>query len=336
MESALSTAVVRAEHIAEHVLFPTATEIDLGTAELAPRLDVLAKGGFYGLAGPVDAGGLGLDLDSACRVIELFSGACLTTTLVWMQNNATVLALSYGDNAHARDRWLARLCSGEQRSGIALSGARLGANRVRAQRTSDGYLLHGSVDWVTGWGLIDLLRVAAIDEGGRVVSALVDTPAVPSVVATPLEMEAVARSRTVRLTFDGHFVPDDRVLAVRSVAGPVEPDIWTTRVNTALRLGLAARAVALAEDKVQRDQIEDLRVRSRSADVAAVRDAGVAAVDLALRASGCLFVAGGSRSMLAGSTAGRLAREALFLSVFGSSPAGRTENTRLWRGQKKC
>jgi hypothetical protein len=58
-------------------------------------------------------------------------------------------------------------------------------------------------------------------------------------------------------------------------------------------------------------------------------DARAAASDLALRAATALIVAHGSRSILIDQHPQRLAREALFLLVFGSRPPIRTELLRL-------
>lgn len=59
-------------------------------------------------------------------------------------------------------------------------------------------MLDGVVPWVTGWGLVDLLPVAARD-GDDVVLLLADTGDVPALTATPQPMTAVAASLTVEL-----------------------------------------------------------------------------------------------------------------------------------------
>ena len=54
-----------------------------------------------------------------------------------------------------------------------------------------------------------------------------------------------------------------------------------------------------------------------------------AAAELAFRAAGALVIAGGSTSILAGAHPQRLAREAMFLLVFGSRPAIKANLTAL-------
>jgi hypothetical protein len=57
------------------------------------------------------------------------------------------------------------------------------------------------------------------------------------------------------------------------------------------------------------------------ADVEAMAQARAAACELAVRAAAALAVWDGSKSIMTGQHAQRLAREALFLLVFGSRPA---------------
>ena len=63
----MGDVVERARLIADEVLFPAAIETD--RAPLVPRdhLDRLARGGFYGMAGPSEAGGWDLDPETANR-----------------------------------------------------------------------------------------------------------------------------------------------------------------------------------------------------------------------------------------------------------------------------
>jgi alkylation response protein AidB-like acyl-CoA dehydrogenase len=70
----------------------------------------------------------------ASRVIEHIASGCLATAFVSLQHHSTVLSLTCGDHVPQRERWLAGLCSGEVRSGIALNGARPGASPVHAPK----------------------------------------------------------------------------------------------------------------------------------------------------------------------------------------------------------
>jgi hypothetical protein len=91
-------------------------------------------------------------------------------------------------------------------------------------------------------------------------------------------------------------------------------------MNGSLALGLIDRCCRLLGPSPLDDELIAARASLDAATTEELPDARAAASELALRASGALTVAQGSRAILAGEHAERLAREALFLSVFGSRP----------------
>ena len=127
--------VERARAIADDVFFPATMRTD--AADLVPQthLDLLAREGFYGIAGPADAGGLDLDPSTTSAVVEALASGCLTTTSVWLQHRNPVRAIAASRTPGLRERWLAQLCRGERRAGIALAGNRPGPPVLRATST---------------------------------------------------------------------------------------------------------------------------------------------------------------------------------------------------------
>ena len=192
-------------------------------------------------------------------------------------------------------------------------------------------MLDGVSPWVTGWGYIDTLHIAARQEDDTVVWALLDVsareagPAVEardgsSLTAEPLSMVAVMASSTVQLSFAGHHVPPERVTATLPFAQWPSRDAAGLRANGSLALGLAARCCELIGPGPLDEQVAQGRTALDSACLHAMPGARAAACELALRATAVLVVSQGSSAILAGQDAQRLAREALFLLVFGSWP----------------
>jgi len=108
-------------------------------------------------------------------------------------------------------------------------------------------------------------------------------------------------SSTVELGFTGHPVPAGRVTATLPLAQ------WATGTRPACaRTGRWRSAWP--------------RGALEGADPASMPAARAAACELALRATAALVVSQGSTAILADQDAQRLAREALFLLVFGSRP----------------
>ena len=171
----------------------------------------------------------------------------------------------------------------------------------------------------------DTLLVAARDEQDTIVWAVLDVPApgtlvAETLVAEPLQLVAVMASRTVELRFSDHFVPADRVAGTIPLAGWQHQDRAGLRMNGSLALGLAARCAQLIGPGPLDDQLTACRAGLDGADPDRLPAARAAACELAIRAAAALVVTRGATAILASQDAQRLAREALFLLVFGSRP----------------
>jgi len=337
--TAAADVLSSARRIADDLLFPAATTVD--TADRIPdgHLDALAAAGLYGLGGPVSAGGLELDLAVFCDVIEIMAGGCLATTFVWLQHHGAVRALMASDNAALARQWLEPLCRGSRRAGVALVGRLPGPALLRAEAVPGGYVFDGTAPWVTGWGMIDVLHTLARDDDGNVIAALLPVgPHGASITADRLELAAVNASATVSLRFSQHFVPAALVSGLQPHSDLLASDASGLRVNGSLALGVAARCcqLALAADwspaKALDRELAAVRDALDAADGSSLPAARAAASAFAYRAAGLLAAAAGSQSVLVTAHPQRLAREALFLLVFGSRPAIKAELLRLLAG----
>jgi alkylation response protein AidB-like acyl-CoA dehydrogenase len=277
------------------------------------RLDLLAREGWYGLSAPSS----GVDLPAGWPILEAFAGGCLTTTFVWMQHLGTPPACAFGpDHLHA---WVDQLASGSRRSTVAFAGL-LPEPLLRATSVDGGWLVEGTAPWVSGWGLADVIHVAARTPEDEVVWLLVDAPS-PGMTAERLRLLAVNASATVTLRFEGVRVGADRETSRFPWSEWPARDAMGLRTNGSLALGVAARCCRLIGFSALD---EELVARRGALDAAAVGDlpaARAAAAQFALRAASALVVHEGSRAVLRGSTAERLVREATLLLVFGSRPS---------------
>ena len=312
--------VQRAREIAEDVLFPAALATDASDLLPVSHLDLLAREGFYGIAGPVDAGGSNLDPTTTTSVVEALASGCLTTAFVWLQHRNPVRAVAASDAPGLRDAWLAALCRGERRAGIALAGNRPGPPILRASSTAHGdVVLDGEAPWVSGWGRIDVILVTARD-GDRVVSVLVDANESPTLLAERLHLVGANASGTVTLRFHDHVVSAERVVGTEPHADVLARDATGLQLNGSLALGVVDRCCRLMGPSAFDDQLVAVRGSLEDATPEDLPAARAAASVLAVRATAALTVAHGSRSILTDQHPQRLAREAQFLLVFGSRP----------------
>jgi alkylation response protein AidB-like acyl-CoA dehydrogenase len=322
-----------AQRIADELLFPTALEVDAGDRVPGSHLDRLAAAGLYGLFGPAEAGGLAADPTTGLKVVEELAGGCLTTTFVWIQHHSALLAVANSTTPGLRERWLEDLCRGKCRAGIAIVGLRPGAAGVSAQAVDGGWLVNGTVPWVTGWGLIDVMHVVALAPGAQMVWALLDAVESPTLSCQRLRLVAVNGSVTVAVRFEDHFVAAERVTGVESATEWAAQEPRKLRTNGSLALGVARRCCRLLGPGPLDACVAACRVALDHAavfDLASLPAARAAASHLAYRAAGDLVVATGSRSVLRDQHPQRLAREAMFLLVAAGRPAIREELRQLF------
>ena len=183
--------------------------------------------------------------------------------------------------------------------------------------------MDGEAPWVTGWGLIDLLLVQARGPQDSIVTLILDAADRPGLTVTRQRLAAVNASVTVRLGFDGVGVPAERLVgqAPFDPAESLRPD--RMRINGSLALGLVSRCARLLGPGPLDDELAACRERldeAITADTTAMAEARAAASELAVRATAALAVRDGSRSVTVDQHLQRLAREAVFLLVFGSRP----------------
>ncbi len=319
-------ALATARRLADELLFPGALATDRADVVPVERLDALAEAGLYGLFGPPEAGGLGAGSSDAGAVTEALAGGCLTTAFVWAQHHHLVRALAAAPAGGGRDQWLAPLCRGDLRAGVAFAGLRRpGPPVLTATPVAGGWRLDGFAPWVTGWGRIDVVHVGA-RHGPDVVWAVVDARSGPSLSVDRLALAAVNASATVTVSFRGHHVAAERVSATESFADWEARDAAGLRFNASHVLGVIERCLRLLDEAgVATTALSSARARVRAElDGAAPGEMPVArarAAALAVRVASALVAAGGGRSVTRDHHAQRLAREAMFLLVFGQTPA---------------
>jgi alkylation response protein AidB-like acyl-CoA dehydrogenase len=280
----------------------------------------LAAAGLYGALAPTSVGGLGLDLTAISDVIEQLASACLATTFVWIQHFRLLRAAVDSQSPEwLRDR-AKEVIAGSLKGGVVLGSLLPGPTRLIATQTNDGWRLDGVAPWVSGWGIVDSLLVAARGPANEVLSFFVSADECRGLRVIPHRLAAINATSTVRLEFDAVTLPPD-VLVSRVDYEPNNEPLSGLRSNGSLALGVARRCTTLLGPTSLDDELRACRDRLDRADAADMPDARANACGLALRATHALSVTRGSTSVLFGDVAERSAREASLLLTFGSRPA---------------
>jgi hypothetical protein len=306
--------VAAARRIAEEVLLPDAEAVDAAERVPASHLLALDDAGITGLAvtGP--------SLADRVDVTAALAGGCLASAFVWLQHQGALGPVAAAPGPVSR--FAGDLASGRTRGGVVITAVR-GPHPLRLQGEPGSWTISGSALWVTGWGIADVLRVAAVADDGAITTALIDVG--QGMRADPAPLVAANASATVTLTFDAVPVPQDRLIDAVSWDDWAAADAAGLAGNGALALGVAGRAAVSAGSAALIADVAGARADLLAASVEELPGARAACNALAVRAAAALAVQDGGRSVIRGSRADRLLREAHFLLGFGARPAIRAD-----------
>ncbi len=345
-----STAIERAQNVADSVLFPRAQDVDRGTVPPHAGLHALASAGLFGIAGPASHGGSDLDALGARRVIAAIGSGCGATFFVWVQHLGVVRSVRASENGDLVDTLLAPMCAGDLVAGVAFAHARrLGAPAVTATPLADGgWRLDGHAPWVTSWGIADWFCVAAESAAGELVWSMIPASGSAGIDGHAARPPGVLVDRHRRAVVRRMHDPEGtrrhdrerRQLArrrstprPRSASRPcsVSPlvrfascTIWPARRTRPGRLDAELDATWSRDDElVGADPGSDIE-----AHIASASDHRAACLDLARRATTALLAATGGRGMDLAHPAQRLAREADFYVIQAQTADGRAATLR--------
>jgi alkylation response protein AidB-like acyl-CoA dehydrogenase len=328
--------VVAAQRVADD--FAADADVVERTGVTRARLDVAASAG---LATPwLDpATGEAVPAEVTRTIVELIAGACPSTWFVLTQHRSAWESATLTDVAVLRERWAMPLSTGRALGAVAFAHLRRpGPPQVVATRDGDGWRVSGRLDWITGWGVTDVLALMVETPDGQVLQTLIPAESRPGLAVTPpLDLLAMGATSTVGASLDALRIEPDEV------ALTLDKDDWTAidRQRTANAVPAVfgmIRAICrdLADVAERRGDHEAAEVAQRiAARAAGGRASAYALIDdadpeertdervrlradsLALlsAAARALVIASGGRALDGASRPARWSREAMFMNV---------------------
>jgi alkylation response protein AidB-like acyl-CoA dehydrogenase len=327
------------------MLRPQVVDIDLKGVyprDFLRRLGAL--GGFGGLVDP-RFGGNGAGAADVLATIEDVSRECVTTGfLVWCQSTCCWY-LNSSTNQQLRDHVLPAVVRANQLAGTGLSNtmksvSRIEPMRVRARRVADGYILNGSLSWISNMAEDHYIAIGAeLEEGGNAfVLVHGSTPGVG--LSTDARYAGLEGSLTVAMRLRDAFISDAFV-----IAHPGDEFVPRVRVPFILtQIGMALGLVGACVDAIEKetrngpasnryidDQAPELRLalqslrdksyqlaRSWTSHSSSLRETfrlRAEASELALRAASAALLHAGGKGYLLRHAAQRRLREAYFIAI---------------------
>jgi len=329
---------------------PTLEDLCQALAERADALDVAGtwpseqlalcrQAGVFGWFVPSEWGGTGWNDFDLLRAYLKLSAACLSTTFVLTQPHGACRRIVASENDDLKARVLPGLAQGDRLATVGIShlttSRRHLARPVLAARADgDGFILEGTIPWVTGAVEADLIVTGATCDDGRQILALLPTGAPGVTPLAPAQLVGLTSTRTGEVRCEGVKLGGEWLLD-----GPVEGVLTRGRgagtgglQTSALAIGLASAAIGYLQRQAterpdlvpaaaalrgeHRELEAELLALAAGTPAASYDDLRSRANSLVLRAAqGALAAAKGS-GYVAGHPVGRWCREALFFLVW--------------------
>ena len=208
---------------------------------------------MLGLTIPEEHGGAGLDLLSACLVVEEISRNCGSTGAILATHlfEGTAAILRLADDA-GRERWLPDMASGKNLATFALAEreAESDASAIAASAGAegDGFVIHGRKTWIMGGMMAGLTTVIARrgEDNLEDLGAFVIDPGVDGCEREPMEdLLGLRGAGFCNMNLNGVMMSADQHLKGSSAG-------WSaiTKVIDTARLGAAAVSLGVARGAI--------------------------------------------------------------------------------------
>lgn len=329
--------------------------------ELAPQVQAIDREGFYpeqflrslgALGGfnsalPSESGGNGAGLATQIAVTAAVAEQCGSTAfLVWCQSSCAWY-LQNAANQAVRDLYLQDVAQGRLLCGTGMSNAvkhLAGIEKIhlRARREGDGYVVNGSLPWVSNVGDGHLAIVAAAVEDEGYIMFAVPSSAQGFQTRACLEFSGLEGTQTLNLRFQNVLITADHVLAhpeqFRQYVSRIKPGFVLGQIG--MGVGIVRACLGIIQDSngsvghvnaFLDDQDQELtdrlahiqaqlsalapQAQAGSAEILPVLKARAAISELTLKAANSAILHAGAKGYLMIHPAQRRLREAIFVAI---------------------
>lgn len=159
------------------------------------------------------------DMGAAIQAMAAVSHECMSTGFTMWCQNTCAWYLQNAANPVVRDNWLPKIASGDVLAGSGMSNtmkafAGIEELRLIGQRVDGGYVVNGTLPWVSNLGETHVFGTLFKLEGsaGRSVMALVDCASEGFTLRLSAHFTGLEGTRTFACIFDNVFIPDDMII----------------------------------------------------------------------------------------------------------------------------
>ena len=243
-----------ARRIAEERILPVRAELDEKEEFPWAIMKDLADSDLFRIFIPEEYDGMGGGCLDLCLVVEELSRVCSGVAVSYAATTlgASIL-LEYGTEEQ-KQKFLPDIAAGKRLAAFALTeptaGSDAGAIKTTAEKTTGGYLLNGTKQFITNGGEAEIYTVIALTDktrGPRGASAFLVEKDTPGFSFGRKEKKMGIRTSSTReLIFRNCLVPEENLIGREGMGF-----IMTMRVLDKSRPGIGAQAVGIAQGALE-------------------------------------------------------------------------------------
>ncbi len=240
-----------AESFLREQVGPNAAAIDLDPGALRAALKGLCDNGLMALKCPAEYGGPSMPEKEFREFQEASARYSGSLSFLMTQHQSAVSLIAKSDNDTLKREYLPKMGNGEKLLGIGISQLRrTGDPIMRAEPCNGGYVLNGTVPWITGWTFYPEYIIGATLPDGKAVFGIAPLENGPGItLSEPMKLAAMESAQTVSAKIENWFLPEDRVLFVK-------PADWAKRndmINIVLQGHYAVGCARAGLDVLERN-----------------------------------------------------------------------------------
>jgi len=236
--------------ICDAKIAPHAAAVDEEARYPQEAHDALLETDFYAPHVPEQYGGVGADALATVLVIEEVARADVSASLIPAVNKLGSLPVQIGGSEELKKKYLGALARGEGGFSYCLSepdaGSDAAAQKTRAVRDGDEWVLNGTKRWITNAGVSQFYTVLAVtdpEKRSKGISAFVVEKSDPGVsFGAPEKKLGIKGSPTREVYFDNVRIPADRIIGEEGKGFE-----YAMKTLDHTRITIAAQAVGVAQ-----------------------------------------------------------------------------------------
>ena len=243
-----------ARRIAEERILPVRAELDEKEEFPWAIMKDLADSDMFRLFIPEEYDGLGSGCLDLCLVVEELSRVCSGVAVSYAASALGSSAILEYGTEEQKQKYLPDIAAGKRLAAFALTeptaGSDASAIRTTAEKTSRGYVLNGTKQFITNGGEAEIYTVIALTDkakGARGASALVVEKDTPGFSFGRKEKKMGIRTSSTReLIFRDCIVPEENLIGREGTGF-----IMTMKILDRSRPGIGAQAVGIAQGALE-------------------------------------------------------------------------------------